>query len=269
MAEPRTPTSRGATFLVVDDDPMVRKLVSRGLEPLEPEAILEVEDGLAAQEVLKGRKVDVVVTDVLMPNMDGRELMKWAQEHCPGPLWIVLSGLETFDAAIDALHLGAFDFLPKPPEVQRVQVAVRNALDQIELVRERERLYHQVERSNDRLAEKVNQLENVCRMLEDQAEVIQADLDRAEVIQRALLPQEPPEIDGWCVDSLYRPGSSVGGDLRRRGARQSPRRSGGCRRRGAWRRGGDAGGAVQAAPAAEGPRRQCLDAQSRAAQPEP
>lgn len=215
-SEPGTvenPRSAGPVFLVVDDDAMVRKIVARGLTALDPAEILEVEDGLAAQEVLRERAVDVVVTDVLMPNMSGLELMKWAQEHCPEPLWIVLSGLETFDAAVDALQLGAFDYLAKPPEVQRVRVAVRNALDQIELVRERKRLYRELESSNAKLAEKVDQLEDACRILEEQAAVIQADLDRAEIIQRALLPQEPPELDGWCVETLYRSGSSVGGDF--------------------------------------------------------
>ena len=205
--------STGPTFLVVDDDPMVRKIVARGLVDLDPAEVLEVEDGVAAQEVLREKAVDVVVTDVLMPNMSGLELMKWAQNHCPDPLWIVLSGLETFDAAVDALQLGAFDYLAKPPEIQRVRVAVRNALDQIELVRERKRLYEQIERSNAQLAEKVDQLEKVCRILEEQAAVIQSDLDRAEIIQRALLPQEPPQLDGWCVETLYRSGSSVGGDF--------------------------------------------------------
>lgn len=205
--------TEGPTFLVVDDDPMVRKIVTRGLSQLNPAEVLEVEDGLAAQEILLQRSVDVVVTDVVMPNMDGLELMKWAQVHCPDPLWIVLSGLETFDAAVDALQLGAFDYLAKPPEIPRVRVAVRNALDQIELVRERERLYAELENSNAQLAENVDQLQKVCRVLEDQAAVIQADLDRAEIIQRALLPQEPPAIEGWCMETLYRPGSSVGGDF--------------------------------------------------------
>ena len=205
--------TEGPVFLVVDDDPMVRKIVTRGLSQLNPSEVLEVEDGLAAQKVLRLRSVDVVVTDVVMPNMDGLELMQWAQEHCPQPLWIVLSGVETFDAAVDALQLGAFDYLAKPPEVPRVRVAVRNALDQIELVRERKRLYAELENSNAQLAEKVNQLQKVCRVLEDQAAVIQADLDRAEIIQRALLPQAPPAIPGWCMETLYRPGSSVGGDF--------------------------------------------------------
>ncbi|MCB1677719.1 MAG: SpoIIE family protein phosphatase [Halioglobus sp.] len=203
----------GATFLVVDDDAMVRKVVARGLAALDPAEVLEVADGQAAQDVLLQKQVDVVVTDVLMPNMSGLELMKWAQQHCPGPLWIVLSGLETFDAAVDALQLGAFDYLAKPPEVQRVRVAVRNAMDQIELVRERRRLYQELESSNAQLAEKVDQLEQVRCTLEEQAAVIQSDLDRAEIIQRALLPQKPPEPGGWCVETLYRSGSSVGGDF--------------------------------------------------------
>lgn len=203
----------GPVFLVVDDDPMVRKIVARGLGQLNPSAILEVEDGLEAQEVLRTTNVDVVVTDVVMPNMDGLELMKWAQEHCPQPLWIILSGLETFDAAVEALQSGAFDYLAKPPEVPRVRVAVRNALDHIELERERKRLYAQLQDSNAQLAEKVDQLQQVCRLLENQAVIIQADLDRAEIIQRALLPQEPPVIPGWCMETLYRPGSSVGGDF--------------------------------------------------------
>jgi serine phosphatase RsbU (regulator of sigma subunit)/ABC-type transporter Mla MlaB component len=200
-------------LLVVDDDPMVRKLVVRGLEPLNAAAVIEVEDGAAAQRVLKSRHVDVVITDVLMPNMDGRELMEWAQTNCPEPVWIVLSGLDTFDAAVDALHLGAFDFLAKPPEVQRVRVAVRNALDHLLLARDRQRLFGELEQRNQQMAEKVRQLEELCRMLEDQAELIHADLARAEMIQRALLPQEPPALGEWSAQTLYRSGSYVGGDL--------------------------------------------------------
>ena len=205
-------TKRKPVFLIVDDDPMVRKIVARGLEALEPEAIFEVEDGIQAQGILLNQTIDVVVTDVLMPNMDGRELMKWANEHAKGPLWIVLSGLDTFDAAVDAIHLGAFDFLSKPITMESIRIAVRNALDQLDLINERERLYAEIALSHDRLTEKVQQLESVCHMLEEQADVIQSDLQRAEVIQRALLPQLPPKIGRWCIETLYQPGSNVGGD---------------------------------------------------------
>ena len=200
------------TFLVVDDDPIMRRVLVSHLEPLAHTAIYDAEDGIAAQKFLLQHSVDVVVTDVLMPNMDGRELMEWAKHNAPGAMWIVLSGLDTFDAAVDALHLGAFDFIAKPADPQRLHLSVRNALEQLELRRDRERLYAELVKSHDNLAEKVQQLETVCEMLEEQSRVIQGDLKRAEVIQRALLPSVPPKIGRWCIETLYRPGSNVGGD---------------------------------------------------------
>ncbi len=79
-----------------------------------------------------------------------------------------------------------------------------------ELVEERTRALNertaQLQRSH-------NQLANLCQVLENQADVMQRDLHRAEVIQRSLLPNEPPAIQGFCVQTLYRPGRAVGGDL--------------------------------------------------------
>lgn len=86
----------------------IRTLVRECLAELRPEMVLEAGSGMAAQAFLSDHAIDIVITDVLMPEMDGRTLMRWAKEHCPRPLWIVLSSLETFDAAIDALQLGAF-----------------------------------------------------------------------------------------------------------------------------------------------------------------
>ncbi len=58
-----------------------------------------------------------------------------------------------------------------------------------------------------------NQLADLCRLLEGQAEVMERDLTRAELIQRSLLPSEPPSLRGFCVQALYRPGRNIGGDL--------------------------------------------------------
>ena len=73
----------GPVFLIVDDDPMVRMIVTRGLTQLSPSEVIEVEDGLEAQAVLQRKAVDVVVTDVVMPNMDGFELYTAIQERRP------------------------------------------------------------------------------------------------------------------------------------------------------------------------------------------
>jgi len=205
--------SERGVLLVVDDDPMVRRLVVSAIAELDPEKVIEAEDGLHARDVLRREPVDVVITDVTMPRMDGLDLLDWGHAHYPAAKWIVLSGLETFEAAVEALKSGAFDYLAKPPERNRVQVAVRNALDQIRLEADRERLYTEVAQKNATLAAQLEQLIGLCRMLEDQADVIDSDLERAGVIQHALLPQAPPRLDGWSLKTLYRPGTKVGGDF--------------------------------------------------------
>lgn len=195
-----------ATVLIVDDDPVTRRLVRKGLETAGFGAVREAEDGASAQRALAEGGIDLVITDLLMPGLDGIGLMRWAAEHAPGPQWIILSGVETFDAAVDAIRLGAFEFLSKPVHVRQLEVAVRNALGQRRLVQERERLFNELEASHRTLIDKV-------RQLEDKSEVIRRDLQRAEVIQRALLPKDPPRLDGFSLQTFYRPGRYVGGDL--------------------------------------------------------
>ncbi|HUE97520.1 MAG TPA: response regulator, partial [Longimicrobiaceae bacterium] len=116
--------------LVVEDDPVTRRLVCRALHDLGCETVLEAEDGLKAQGLLRQHpEVDLVLTDILMPGLDGMELLRWGREHAPETMWIILSGLDTFDSAVEAIRLGAFDFLAKPPRVAELDVSVRNALE--------------------------------------------------------------------------------------------------------------------------------------------
>jgi len=195
-----------AIVLVVDDDPVIRALVRAGLEKLDLNEVLTAEDGEDARGILEARDVDLVVTDLLMPRMDGIELIRWARQAGFTPEWIILSALETFDVAVEAVQLGAFDFLSKPPRLEELEVAVRNALEQRRLIRDRERLFSELEETTRQLAANLKQLE-------EKSELLRRDLERAEIIQRALLPREPPALAGWCVSALYRPGRHVGGDL--------------------------------------------------------
>jgi len=193
-------------LLVVDDDKVMRTLVVRGLTDAGFTEIQEAEDGLAAKAYLTEHTVDLVITDVMMPGLNGLELVRWAKQHSPEIVWILFSSLGTFDAAVEAIHLGAFDFLAKPPNLKELEVSIRNALAQQQLVAEKHALHQSLE-------QRVLQLEGLCRILGDQAEQISQDLRRAEIIQKALLPQVPPAMCGLSVHSLYRPGHFVGGDL--------------------------------------------------------
>jgi serine phosphatase RsbU (regulator of sigma subunit) len=193
--------------LVVDDEAVSRTLVRAALEELGCREVLEAENGVAAQVILRENPgIDLVVTDIAMPELDGIGLLRWGREHIPGTVWIILSGLDTFDTAVEAIRLGAFDFLAKPPRVEEIKVSAGNALERRRLVQERDRLTSELESANSALVSKVTELE-------EKSELLRRDLERAEVIQRALLPKAPPPIGHYCVQAFYRPGQYVGGDL--------------------------------------------------------
>jgi phosphoserine phosphatase RsbU/P len=200
--------------LVVDDDEGVRDLVVSILRQKGNLRVLEAEDGQEAQEILRKQPTDLVVVDLLMPGLDGLALMQWGREAGLTNGWVILSGRATFDDAVRAVQLGAFDFITKPlRSPEGLLVTVRNAIRQKQLGEERERLSRDVEQRNAQLRSRVAQLEEACRLLSRQQATIDEDLHRAELIQRALLPYTPPPLEGFAVDAIYRPSRDVGGDL--------------------------------------------------------
>ena len=202
------------SILVVDDEPAIRAVLRRMLRAGTDYEIHEAGDGLEAKDLLEREDIEVVIADLVMPRMDGLALMRWAMTSCPGPSWVLLSGQATVDRAIEAIRLGAFDFLRKPLDVSEALLAtVRNVLRQRKLVAERERLNGELADSNARLSQQVDQLTRACGILCEQAEIIEDDLRRAERIQKSLLPPRPPAMGPLAVNSVYRPSRKVGGDL--------------------------------------------------------
>jgi len=208
------PEQRQPTLLVVDDDEDLRELLVRVLSEGEPYRIDQASSATEARACLAKQPYDVVITDLSMPEEGGLELMQWSHDRCPGPAWIVLTGHGTLDAAVKALQLGAFDFLEKPLRgFAALRNSVRNALAQQRLLAERDRLHAQLTESNAQLHEHVDVLERAYRLLREQADNVRADLHRAGIVQRALLPQVAPQLVGMQVHALYRPSQSIGGDL--------------------------------------------------------
>jgi len=201
-------------ILVVDDEEPIRRLLVDLLSLRHGYDVTEACDGLEARQLLEENSFDVVVTDLTMPRMSGLELMQWAQEHCPDAAWIVLSGHATVDSAVEAVHLGAYDFIRKPVELlDSLTVTIRNALKQQQLAAERRSLMSSLATSNKRLADQVAHLHKACDLLTAQGETIRQDLRRAELIQRALLPYESPVMNGFAANATYRPCHNVAGDL--------------------------------------------------------
>jgi len=204
-----------ARVLIVDDEPAIRRMIAKILSADGSWEFHEAESGEQALELLGEHEFDIVITDLNMPKgISGLDLMEWSGAGEPGPIWIILSGYASFDTAVRAIHLGAFDFIRKPLESPAVlRLTVRNALEKRRWQQEREDLSEQLHRSNQQLQDQVEQLEAACRLLSNQAETIADDLSRAERIQHALLPHAVPELPGFSVSALYRPSQGVGGDL--------------------------------------------------------
>jgi phosphoserine phosphatase RsbU/P len=197
-------------LLLVDDDRAVLQSHERVLSRYSPRV---AEDGIAAREVLGRSDIDVVVCDLEMPGMDGLALMEWAKETCPKPLWIVVSGQDTFDSAVQALRLGAFDFLCKPIVPVQLRKAVANAMRQQDLIAERASLARALADNNRELAQKLRELEAAHEVLRHQRAMLDQDLQRAERIMRALLPETVPSLETMQINVGYRPCNAIGGDL--------------------------------------------------------
>jgi sigma-B regulation protein RsbU (phosphoserine phosphatase) len=204
------PESSSAGLLLVDDDKSVLRAHVRALSDYAP---LQAEDGVAAREILRKSDVDVVVCDLGMPCLNGLDLMRWAKDHCPRPAWVVVSGQDTFDAAAEALKLGAFDFICKPVLPMQLRTVVGNAMRHQQLVAERASLARGLADNNVRLAESLRKLEKAYEVLREQRSMLDQDLHRAERIMRALLPHSLPMIDGAQLNVGYRPSNTIGGDL--------------------------------------------------------
>lgn len=200
--------------LIVDDERAYRAYLRAVLVEQDIYEVLEAGDGIEAQEVLREHSVQVAITDMRMPRLDGLGLVAWAKDHAPHTVWIVTSVRHDFEAAVEAIEHGVFAFLPKPlPSLEDLHMTVANALTRNQLLAEQARLRRDLETSNLRLQDKVEQLQNVCRVHNRQALRIQSDLERAQQIQRALLPASAPTMHRFAIDALYRPSHLVGGDL--------------------------------------------------------
>lgn len=122
-------------ILVTDDEKSIRNSLKEILE-FEDYKVLEAESGSDAFDVLKEHRIDLMLLDIKMKGMDGMEVLKKLKEEKQDFPVIMISGHGTIEIAVSATKLGAFDFIEKPPDLNRLLVSVRNALDRRELAEE-------------------------------------------------------------------------------------------------------------------------------------
>ncbi len=125
--------------LIIDDEDAVRSSLKMIFEYEGYDTLLAA-NGPVGLKIAESEAPDLVFLDVRMPQMDGLEVLKRLKEKEPAPPVVILSGHGTVKTAVEAVKLGAFDFIEKPPESERILIAARNALGQKRLVEENRRL---------------------------------------------------------------------------------------------------------------------------------
>ncbi|WP_044202743.1 sigma-54 dependent transcriptional regulator [Flammeovirga sp. OC4] len=142
----------GKKILIIDDEQSIRYTLREILE-FENYDIDEAKDGEEALEKLVVNNYDVALCDVKMPKKDGIEVLQKAMEMGKAPQFIMISAHANIDIAVDATKKGAFDFISKPPDLNRLLLAIRNALDKSSLVQQTKVLKKQVAKKYDIIGE--------------------------------------------------------------------------------------------------------------------
>ncbi|MAU72135.1 MAG: response regulator [Pseudozobellia sp.] len=124
-------------ILVIEDEAAIRRVLIKILsEESDSYQLDEAEDGLKGLEAIKNNDYDLVLCDIKMPKMDGVEVLQAAKKIKAEVPFIMISGHGDLDTAVNTMRLGAFDYISKPPDLNRLLTTVRNALDRKELVAE-------------------------------------------------------------------------------------------------------------------------------------
>ena len=124
-----------AKILVIEDEASIRRVLVKILsEENKSYQLEEAEDGLSGIEKIKEEEYDLVLCDIKMPKMDGIEVLEAIKKIKPEVPVVMISGHGDLDTAVNTMRLGAFDYISKPPDLNRLLNTVRNALDRKELV---------------------------------------------------------------------------------------------------------------------------------------
>jgi len=140
------------TILVIDDEKAIRKTLNEILS-FEGFKVDEAADGAEGIRKIEENTYDCILCDIKMPKMDGLEVLQKAQELKPDIPFIVISGHGTIETAVEAVKKGAYDYISKPPDLNRLLITIRNAMDKKSLVAETKQLRKRVSKASEMIGE--------------------------------------------------------------------------------------------------------------------
>ena len=141
-------------ILIIEDEAAIRRVLVKILtEENDTYEVTEAEDGLEGTELIKDKDFDLVLCDIKMPKMDGVEVLESIKKIKPETPIVMISGHGDLDTAVNTMRMGAFDYISKPPDLNRLLNTVRIALDRKELVVENTRLKKKVSKNYQMIGE--------------------------------------------------------------------------------------------------------------------
>lgn len=137
-------------ILIIEDEATIRRVLTKILsEENQNYHVFEAQDGLMGAEMIKNEDFDLVLCDIKMPKMDGVEVLVAIKKVKPEIPFIMISGHGDLETAIQTMRLGAFDYISKPPDLNRLLNTVRNALDKKHLIVENKILKKKINKKYD------------------------------------------------------------------------------------------------------------------------
>ena len=153
-------------ILVIEDEAAIRRVLVKILsEESDTYSVDEAEDGLVGIEKIKKEDFDLVLCDIKMPKMDGVEVLEAVKKIKPEIPMVMISGHGDLDTAVNTMRLGAFDYISKPPDLNRLLNTVRIALDRKELVVENKMLKKKVSKKYEMIGES-KEIAHIKEMIE-------------------------------------------------------------------------------------------------------
>ncbi len=141
-------------ILIIEDEPAIRRVLAKILSEENKEyEIEEACDGVEGLEKIKKEEYDLVLCDIKMPKLDGMEVLTSSKKIKPEIPLVMISGHGDLETAVNAMKLGAYDYISKPPDLNRLLNTVRNALDKKELVVENKRLKKKINKNYEMIGQ--------------------------------------------------------------------------------------------------------------------
>jgi DNA-binding NtrC family response regulator len=156
-------------ILIIDDEPLIRESLKEIFE-YEGHQVALAEDGNKALQVLKKENFNAIFCDIKMPKIDGMEVLQKARSFTQAP-FIMISGHGTIETAVEAMKQGAFYFIEKPLDLNRVLLTLRNALDKDELATQAAQLKAQTEQLETQTENLKEQTKNLKKQIDDKYKI--------------------------------------------------------------------------------------------------